>query len=341
MTNIYNDHLDKLIKINKSEDPAISLFIPLKWEDLSPQRIFSALVKTANNLLEKDGYLKLNLETPSWEQWAKQGTITLAIFHQNGLTHIIPLPTRMQPRVIVAKSFHVKPIVTASHEYVDALLLHFSENGGSLFRVHPAGEFLIDSYLPSEIVPKSNWPHRLDRQQFLEFMEFLAQEIKGYIKPSTKFLAITGTGYPELRSELCWKKIKLPIFFYDELFKIKVPKNTLSAARLKLSEIIHEIHLKNVLNTLHERDWQGHNNLKQLAPKILKKEITKLCVSLDCMQFGFLDKSTGEVVMNKSQQNSSDDDILDDLIELAIERGIEISVVPKKFLPHGRSFVAS
>ena len=45
--------------------------------------------------------------------------------------------------------------------------------------------------------------------------------------------------------------------------------------------------------------------------------------------------------MNKSQLNASDDDVLDDLVELAIDKGVLVSVVPKKYLPTGRSFVAS
>jgi hypothetical protein len=57
--------------------------------------------------------------TPEWERWMKQGTVTLAFFHHAGVTNLIPIPTRMQPRVVVANSYHVKPFVTAADEHID------------------------------------------------------------------------------------------------------------------------------------------------------------------------------------------------------------------------------
>jgi len=341
MTNMYFDHLEKLRQIKSEDKPSISLFIPLKWCEASAGKIFLALVKAADNLLLKDGYQKLNIQVPNWERWLKQDTVTLAIFHSNGVSHLIPLPTKMQPRVVVADSFHIKPVVSASHEYVDALLLHFNESGASLFRVQPAGESLLETYLPFDIVPKKDWPTYLERQEFREYLQFLRQEIKKFIQPTTKFIAITGTGYPELRSEYFWKQLNLKTHFFDESFKLAIPQNTLSIIRLRLSQIINEIHSQNVTDSIAGRERGEDVGLRYLAPKILKKEIRKLCVSLECMHFGHLEPKTGELKINKTQQNSSDDDLLDDLIELAIDRGIEVSVVPKKFLPKGRSYVAS
>jgi hypothetical protein len=341
MKNIYQKHLEHLRKMKTSDQPAISIFIPLRWTDVAPEKIFSSLLKAADHLLKQDGYQKVNLQMPEWDRWPKQGTVTLGIFHHNGLSHLIPLPTKMQPRVVVAKTFHIKPIVAASHEYVDALLLHFNESGASLFRVHPASEVIIDHYLPSEVVPKPDWPLHLRRDNLREYLEFLLMEIRGAIKPSTKFIGITGTGHPELRSELFWKKARIPVVYLDESFKISVPQNSLSIIKLRLSQIINEIHSDNVLKALKEKKSKNDQRIIKLAPKIIKGEIKNLCVSLDCMHFGILKSETGEMTIHKIQKNSSDDDLLDDLVELAIDRGIDVSVVPKKYLPEGCSFVAS
>ena len=35
------------------------------------------------------------------------------------------------------------------------------------------------------------------------------------------------------------------------------------------------------------------------------------------------------------------DDVMDDLVELALKNGIQVSVVPKIFMPNGKSFLAS
>ena len=164
MSNIYHDHLKQLRSIKTNSNPAVSLYVPLKSNDYVPSKIFSALIKAADGLMAKGGHPNLEIMTPEWDRWIKQGTTTLAIFHHNGTTNLIPLPTRMQPRVVVANSFHIKPVVTASNEYVDALLLHFNESGANLCRVNPVGEILIDSYLPSKELPKTDWPSKLGRQ---------------------------------------------------------------------------------------------------------------------------------------------------------------------------------
>ncbi len=342
MSNIYHDHLDHLRSIKTNSQPAISLYIPLKWNDFVPAKIFTALLKAAKDLMAKSGHPSFEIMTPEWDRWMRQGTVTLAIFHNNGITHLIPLPTRMQPRVVVAKSFHIKPIVAASHEYVDSLLLHFNESGASLFRINPISETLIDSYLPSEILPKADWPTRLDRQSLREFLDFLQQEVRGSILSTTKILGITGASFTELQSDSFWKKTNLPLAYYDDSFRTASPQNAISIMRLRLAQIVNEKHNQSVMKAINEnKSLDDIYSVKYLAPKIIQGEIKQLCVSLECMHFGEVDPLTGIVVMNKSQLNASDDDVLDDLVELAIDKGIGVSVVPKKYLPSGRSFVAS
>jgi hypothetical protein len=223
---------------------------------------------------------------------------------------------------------------------MDALLLHFNEGGASLFRIHPAGEIHLDTYIPSEKWPQINWPIRLKRESFREYLEFLQQEIRGFVNPTTKFLGVTGTGFPELRSEAFWKRTGLRVILFEESFRAVNPQNSLSLVRLRLAQLVQERHAQFVKGSMSANGLEEHSNLESLASKIMGRDIRKLCVSLDCMHFGHLDPKSGIVTVNKAQQNARDDDLLDDLVELAIDRGIEVSVVPKKFLPEGRSFVA-
>ncbi len=342
MGNIYHDHLDELRGIELKNQPVISLFIPLKWNDYSAGRVFTALMKAADTLCAKGGHPKPQIKTPEWDRWLQQGTTTLALYYHAGLTRLIPLPSRMQPRVVVAKSFHLKPLVTASQEYVDALLLHFNESGASLFRINASGETLVDRYLPSEVLPKSDWPARLDRQSLREFLEFLLQEVRASILPTTKLLGVTGSTYTELQVESFWKKAKLPLIFSPDSFRSAVPQNSFSIVRLRLAQMVNERHTESVMRVLKDvRNSDVDLPIQLLVPKILNREIKQLCVSLDCMLFGEINPLTGDVVVNRSQVNAADDDLLDDLVELALEKKIDVSVVPKKFLPKGRSFVAS
>lgn len=341
MSNIYHDNLESLRRMSKGPLPAVSMYVPLKWSDYHHGKIYTALVKAADNLLVKEGLAKLSINSPDWDRWIKQGTVTLGIFHSAGMTSFIPLPMRMQPRVIVANSFHIKPIITAANEYIDGLLLHFHETGASLFRINPANETLIDSYLPSEILPKTDWPNRIDRASLREYLEFLMQEMRGNIQHTTKIVAVTGSAFPQLQSESFWKKINMPIFFYHDSFRTKLPHNAFSIMRLRLSQIINKTHTESVLHALQNTSLENIPSVNHLSSMILNKQIKHLCVSLDDLHFGEINSQTGNIVLNKSQMNSKDDDLLDDLVELAIDNGINVSVVPKKYLPTGRSFIAS
>jgi len=64
-------------------------------------------------------------------------------------------------------------------------------------------------------------------------------------------------------------------------------------------------------------------------------------VSLDDLHFGEFNQWTGEAKVHRGQQNTRDDDLLDDFAELALRNGIEVRVVPRKFLPHGKSFIVA
>lgn len=343
MSNIYQDFLKQLRNVEPSSHPAVSLYVPLKWNDFEPAKIFKLLFKTADELMNKNGHKRLEILTPDWNRWMRQGTVTLAIFHHKGVTTLIPLPTRMQPRVVVAKSFHIKPIVTASHEYIDSLLLHFNELGASLYRISPAGEELLESYLPSKILPKTDWQGRIDRQTLREFLEFLQSEVKGSKLRTTKILGVSGAALSEFQSEAFWKKTGLPVAMLSDPSRSSMPHNSISIMRLRLAQMINERHTQSVRSVLNSNnEFQENATLvSTLATKILNKQIRQLCVSLECMHFGEVDAKTGTVVLNRFQQNAHDDDILDDLVEMALDRGIEVSVVPKKYLPQGRSFVAS
>jgi hypothetical protein len=342
MSNIYHEHLERLRKIEFSGAPAISLYVPLKWTDMVPGKVYSALLKAANGLLQNEGHPKMEMCPPEWGSWMQQGTITLAIFHTQGTTIYIPLPLRMQPRVVVASSFHIKPILTAANEYVEALLLHFNEAGASLYRVNPVTERLIESYLPSQVLPRNDWPARLDRASLREFLDFLSQEIKGNKRLSTKLLVVTGSSYAELRNEGYWSRLRLPVVFLDDSFKVALPQNAFAMVRIRLAQIVKEAHTRSVLEAMSASDIEQDGiSVREVGAKILQNEVRRLCVSLDDMHFGELDPGSGYVVLNKNQTNTKDDDVLDDLVEMALEKGVNVSVVPKKYLPVGKTFIAS
>ncbi len=56
MMNVDEKYLFELQALPQKGDARISIFIPVHWGDSSPEVLFRALVKTEDELLEKDGY---------------------------------------------------------------------------------------------------------------------------------------------------------------------------------------------------------------------------------------------------------------------------------------------
>jgi hypothetical protein len=342
MSNIYERHLEELQKISKQSEALVSLFVPMRCPDSSPEKTLSTLIKTANTLLKKQGYPEVSLSKVEWEKWNKQGTNTLAIYQGSGITTFIPLPVKMNPRVVVASTFHVKPLVASSSEHLEALVLHFNKFGVSLFRVSQTNEILVDSYQPSRTYIREDWPVSLEHSEVRDFLEFLKLEINGTKRSSTKLLAITGTNHRSLQIKGIWKECNLPIFFLEDSFMNVVPEKAIPLVRFKLETEIKEEY-RSIVKKILSGEPAAHEDhgLTTLGKKILKKEIKTLCISLEDLHFGEVNNSTGELILRRSQQNVKDDDVLDDLLELALKNGVSVSVVPKLYLPSGTTYLAS
>jgi hypothetical protein len=341
MTNIYEKHLEGLQKISTKGDALVSIFVPLRWADSRPELTLSTLVDTANSLLKKEGYPTLSLSKIEWEKWKKQGTNTLAIYQGEGMTNVIPLPIKMNPRVVVASTFHVKPLVASSKGHLEGLVLHFNKSGASLFRVNHNSETLIDSYIPSRERVREDWPVSLDKADIKEFLDFLKLEIGGIKNKSTKFLAITGSDHRILQVKGFWDECKLPLVFVEDTFMNVVPQKAISIVRLHLESKTKEEYGSHVSRIVNSSLNQSASSLETLGKKILDREIKSLCVSLEDVHFGELNMLTGEVVIRRSQKNTKDDDVLDDLLELALKNGVNVSVVPRAYLPEGRTFISA
>jgi len=341
MMNVYEKYLFQLQALPPRDESRVSLFIPVRWGDSSPEHIFRALVKTADSLLLKEGRSRLSLTSPDWERWKTQGTVTLALYIGSGVVHAIPLPLHMPPRVVVAETFHIKPLIASAQGVLNGLHVHFHEMGASLYRVNAGETVLIDTYLPSKAHSRGDWTAILDRSEVVEFLEFLRAEVRAVKNQDTRVLGISGLPETLLRSPGVWKGIKLQIIELEDSPSKIHPEKALGEIRVHLAREINQAYTNQVLKVLLQRDELSDPDISNLGTKILKREINRLCVSLEDVHFGVLNPDTGLAVMTRAQKGCRDDDLLDDLVELAMKNGIEVSVVPKVHLPHGKSYIAS
>lgn len=334
MKTVYNKHLDFLQTLEKkSTAPLISLFVPIRGIYTKPEAILGSLIKSANMLLAKED--KEQLETPiiDWSTWEKQETGTLAIYVSKDIAHIIPLPLEMEPRVVVARSFHIKPLISSSKMDIHSLVVHFSNHGCSVYKVNTAGWLHLESFIVNEDINT-------------KVMNNLFNEVKDKISQSrnlnTKFICLTGDDGNLVGMEKKLKRFKIPLVLIRVNPRLERPIQVLDDIKSRLKIMVDSVYAQRVSGIIETKQWfdstAGDN---ELLERISSNKVKSLCVSLEDLRFGVISEDTRRATIHKSQQNIADDDLLDDLVEFAMKKGINVSVVPRKYLPNGVTFIAA
>jgi hypothetical protein len=339
MKNLYHDYLAQLRTLGGKSAPCVSLYLPLRGSAHAPAELLQSLLRYTNQLLSKSGQSKIQIPRPDWQFLIQQGSFGLGIFYSAGETKMIPLSIQLQPRAIVADSFHVKPIIAASIDYMEALLLHFHQAGATLYQINPVTQSIVDSYLPSKGRTEIDWPDTQEKKSIRDFLYYLKQEVSAARNDSTVLLGVTAPGHSQLQVESFWKLLGMPVIFPQTNFRPSPPLDAIASLRGNLADIISERHSR-LVSAIAQHSYHDKLCLTGLGKKILNREILHLCISLEDMHFGEFDPSTGGTILNPGQSSLKDDDLLDDYAELALELGIQVSVVPSRYLPAGKSFIA-
>jgi len=318
-----------------------SIILPLTNILVSEQKLLSGLISTANKLRGMD-QKRLNLSLGSFDKWRKKGASSVAIYHCGDETITIPLPFHMEPRVIVASSFHVKPIFAAYNSYTEAILIHFHDWGATLFRVTEKSTDRIDSVLPSSKQSDEIWHYDMKKESIQDFISFIQQELIVYAGQQTSLIAITGSGNHIIQNRGVWKSLGIPILFLEESWRSIYPERSINIIKRLITQQI-ERNYKNYVGDLISKNHINNkqDNFDRLLNNILCKRVSDLIVSLDDLQFGALDIKSGKTILYKKQQDCADDDVLDDILEIAFQNGVKVKVIPRTYMPPGITFIAA
>lgn len=338
--------LDQKIKIvlarsTQDETPKASIFVPLRGTDVSPQSIYRSLRRVASKLSE-GAELNLAAELPiDWDEWKARNAQTLAIYETSQDLYLVPLEFEMQPRVVVASSFHIKPLLLQEDYAQHGLVVHFHQGGATLLRVGVHDYEILERYIPSSQQLTPEWPYRLDRGRVRQFMHFIRGDLKNELSGSTAFVGISSSEHSVFQLSQFWEQLGVPVIMLSDSFTREFPQQSLSVVRLRLKRLIDRRHLEKVNhNKVIEEAFELKEIIEATKNKIAKREINELCISLEDLQFGSLG-SGKELNLHRYQLNHQDDDVLDDLAELAIASGVTVRVVPRKFMPAGHKILVS
>lgn len=341
MNKFINRQLSQLAELANNDDIKTTIILPLINILVPEQKLLGGLVSTANKLRGQTKS-RLNLKLGNLDRWRKKGASSLAIYHCGDDIICIPLPFHMEPRVVVAKSFHIKPLLAAYNGHTESILVHFHNWGATLFRVTEHSTDRIDSILPSSKDNSVIWHYDMSKEAIQDFINFIQQELIVYAGQQTSLITITGSGNDYLQNRSLWKPMGIPILFLEDSWRSIYPEKSITTLKRLLGQQIERSHSNDVEQLLSKKHITNErDNYDDLLQNVLSRKVSELIVSLDDMQFGNIDIQTGKAILFKKQNDSTDDDILDDMVEIAIRNGIKVKVIPRAFLPPGLTFIAA
>ena len=223
--------------------------------------------------------------------------------------------------VVVADSFHVKPliriknnvrgffIVTMSSRVINVLI----ENSGQLIK--------LDSYRND---PGVDGDKKNSKDFFLNASQELNKLFAAYRLP----IILAGTiDHIEHMKNLVNQSMLMDESIIGNVEKIKSIE-----LREKVYEILTPYYDQQEMGAIEELEIamskdQAVTYLEDIAISAVLGKVTKLFVVENRFVWGSINKHTGEIFIAPRQVNAHDDDVLDDLCQLVLSKGGEVIVV--------------
>lgn len=357
---------DDLLKLTSvQEGPCISIYIPALPES-ALQDEYDILVKRAAYLLSLDDsatHQKImealfNFNPAEPISGSARG---VAIFVNKHWQGYFVAPHDLPAKVVVADSFHLKPVIEdlqRDHTFhllvvgVDEAVLLFSQ-GATASETHT---FLLHHGSHSNSI---HWKH-FDEHEALQIPHLKTQS-RGRGTSDSQFKKKSATKIflrwieAKINKEAGYKTLPLFVFTSETLFSIYREVSTHPKPQFFLLDIRkglphHESLIHRVENYLnqemsHHRQVSAAEierqkiknrlieDLTKISRAALHGEVKTLYLRDKSEVWGQLDRRSGQISLHPRQMNSKDDDILDDIACEVIRQGGEVIVLSPKDMP--------
>ena len=288
----------------------------------------------------------------------------LAIFCSQDTFEIVELQRPVEELLVVADSFHIKPLVrilqSADRYQVLCLSRHeaklYEGNRDSLAEVElmdvaanisdvltdvrspstqPVGSYGKRSGEGGTITHAGHEPQtRADDANVLKFYRAVDQGIlEHHSRPSG--LPLMLVALPETQAE--FRQISNSPFLLDQGIKVGPESLDANELRKRVWKALGPTYLER-LSKLKEKfgtarsNERGSGDLSDVAKAAVADQVATLLVEADRVIPGILDRNTG-AISDSDSATSHVDDMLDDLAELVMSKGGEVIIVPKERMP--------
>ena len=363
--------------LNVQTGPCVSIYMPTHRRHPATQQDpirFKNCLREAERLLadrhspaEIHALLDPVAALPNVEFWRHQAD-GLGVLRSPDVLEEFRVPLRVPELVVVAESFHVRPLIRSLNANVRYLLLALSQKGVRVFQgtadslthveVHSLPDSLAEftprrrvrSALSAHVVGGGGVVGRVIAAGGTE------ASVKADLVPY--FRAVDRAVVRALRHErapviLAGVEYYLPI--YRDVTRLKRLAST-SVQGSPDAMTPEELHARawpiaaTILRENEERALEKYRraaaagrsreHLEDIVREARRGRVRRLFVALGVRVWGTVDRTTGRIHRTDVQQGSHDDDVLDDAAEAVFLHGGDVITVPRERMPDGLEVAA-
>jgi hypothetical protein len=359
-------------------EPCISLFLPLPRHgpDLASAPLrFRALVRKAESLLgERYDARRVKALLAPLSGLAEAADVLgagpegLAVFRADGLFETYRIWPEPSERVVVADSFHVKPLLRSLQERHRYYVLALGSRRVAVYE--GTGRGLVPYAVPGLPAPLENpgagetagrggtsrggprpggagagkAPGEGEggrREELLRYLRAVDVALRETLEADVPLLAAGAASLLPLFREVCGHRSLHPESVegaVDDVSAEELHARSFPTARRALEA--RDAALVDDFRRQLDRGLAA-DVLTRAAEAAVSGRVRRLLVADGRPLFGRVDRTTGEMTLHAGQSGPQDDDVLDDLAEIVLARGGEVVVLDPSRMPDDLSAVAT
>ena len=253
----------------------------------------------------------------------------IIVFYSAVMQGYLRVQTSLNDLVVVADSFHIKPLLRIKNNERGFFLVSISvkainvwvEINGHLYRMET---FRNEAELEDNNSKNTNKNPRESK----DFISYIATDLNKLL--STYKLPIILAGVQEHLGHM--RKYLDHTMVLEESIIGNVEREKIEVLREKCFELLEPYYRKKELKAIEELNLAVSKNnaityIEDIAVSAVYGKIRKLFVVENRQIWGEINKQTGEIFISPLQTDSHDDDILDDICQIVLAHNGEVVVL--------------
>jgi hypothetical protein len=329
---------------SQHDPPCISLFVdlyPSAHRRESPRRRLDRLVDRARQLVvtqhsraEATALLKPLARAP---EELRPRRASIAMFRSPDWFAIYLVPARIHDLVVVATTFHTRPLVTYLNSARTFLVLWLHPRGARLLAGTPHDLVEIDAF-PRPNAPSSSRGGAATRTRD-EYFRAVDSVVASFLAGDRTPVVLAGSPAAQARYRAVASAVE-PLERGVRTDAGHASRRSLRVRALAIADEHAAIVKGELLGQVASASARATFDLAQIARAAVDGRVRAFIHADDVHVWGTLDRASGAIAVHEHQRDATDADLLDDVAETVLLGGGDVFAVARDEIPGGHPAAA-